>query len=68
MRLLKRKENKKNQLKFLVLKDKIKKDLGVKKIFKNPDIFFSLVKLLNNIILFCMKKLVLILKRERKEN
>jgi hypothetical protein len=66
--LLKRKENKKNQLKFLVLKDKIKKDLGVEKIFKNPDTFFSLVKLLNNIILFCMKKLVLILKRERKEN
>jgi hypothetical protein len=68
LRLLKRKENKKNQLKFLVLKDKIKKDLGVEKIFKNPDTFFSLVKLLNNIILFCMKKLVLILKRERKEN
>ena len=36
MRLLKRKENKKDQLKFLVLKDKVKKDLGVEKIFKNP--------------------------------
>jgi hypothetical protein len=64
MRLLKKKEKKKNQFRFLVLKDKVnrKNKLG-KKIFKNPDSFFSLAKLLNNIILFCLKKLILILKQ-----